>query len=224
MSVDKGFGADRIHIGVQVPLNESGRERTTLRVEKWDEEQISWAVRQGQDNFAPSVLASPGPGLLRAVGIRPYEISEYHGNLITQAGWNQLFVGGFAGTTGTKFSSSVGRIGIGTGTTPAASATDTALISASASTGGSNWKLCGATPTLTTSATPCTAVFTATFGANDANMAWNEFAIDQGTANSTAGSGVTASVAPMMNHSVAISQGTKASGQIWTATATLSFT
>jgi hypothetical protein len=53
--------------------------------------------------------------------------------------------------------------------------------------------------------------------------AWQEFAIDQGTANSTAGTATVTAVAPMMNHSANIGAGTKAGGT-WSATATLSFT
>jgi hypothetical protein len=202
------------------PMMESGRERTELFIQKWDDDQTAWMYRKM--DHVPRHITIPGASFLR-FGVKPYEEFTYHGNLITRAGWNQLFVGGFAGTTGTKFSATVGRIGIGTSTS-AASAADTALTSVAGLSGsGSNWILCGATPTLSTAGTPCTAVFVATFGANDAVGAWQEFAIDQGTANSTAGTATVTATAPMMNHSTNIGAGTKAGGT-WTATATLSFT
>jgi hypothetical protein len=219
MAIDRGFGADTMGIAALSPLVESGRERTKLVIEKWDDDQTRWLHRKMN---LPQSVTIPGR-IFRTFDLIPYEEFTYNGNLITRAGWNQLFVGGFAGTTGTKFSATVGRIGIGTSTS-AASAADTALTSIAGLSGsGSNWILCGATPTLSTAGTPCTAIFVATFGANDAVGAWQEFAVDQGTANSTAGTPTVTAVAPMMNHSTNIGAGTKAGGT-WTATATLSFT
>jgi hypothetical protein len=63
-----------------------------------------------------------------------------------------------------------------------------------------------------------TLAFSATFGTADGNFAWNEFGIDQGTAS---GNTVTA---PLFNRKAGIAQGTKAAGQTWTATATITFT
>jgi hypothetical protein len=220
MAIDRGAGADMMSIAALSPLAESGRERTKLVIQKWDDDQTRWMYRKME--HVPRHVTIPGASFTH-FGLKPYEEFTYNGNLITRAGWNQLFVGGFAGTTGTKFSATVGRIGIGTGT-GAAAAADTALASIAGLSGsGSNWILCGAAPTLNTGVTPCTAVFVATFGANDAVGAWQEFAIDQGTANSTAGTPTVTAVAPMMNHSTNIGAGTKAGGT-WTATATLSFT
>jgi hypothetical protein len=214
MAVDKGFGADFMAIAASAPLMESGRERTQLVIQKWDEDQTAWMYRKME--HVPKHVTIPGRSFLR-FGLMPYEEYTYHGNLITRAGWNQLFLGGFVGTTGTKFSATVGRIGVGTSNT-AATAADTNLNSIASMT-GNNWILCGVAPTTSVVGTPCTAVFTATFGATDAVGAWNEFAIDQGTASAAT---VTAT-APMMNHSAGIGAGTKAGGT-WTATATLSFT
>lgn len=219
MAIDKGFGFDTMSIQATAPMEDSGRERTKLVIQKWDDDQTNWLENKLGVKHGVTI---PGRAFLR-FGLVPYEEFTYNGNLITRAGWNQLFLGGFAGTTGTKFSATVGRIGIGTSTS-AASAADTALTSIAGMSGsGSNWILCGATPTLNSGVTPCTAVFVATFGANDAVGAWQEFAVDQGTANSSAGTATVTAVAPMMNHSTNIGAGTKAGGT-WTATATLSFT
>lgn len=219
MSIDKGFGADAMGIAASCPMAESGIERTMLMVQKWDADQTRWMARRLD---VPEHARIPAH-LFHNARVHPYDTFVYHGNLITRAGWNQLFVGGVFGTTPTKFSTTVGRIGIGTSTS-AAAATDTNLLSVTGLSGsGSNWILCGANPVVTTTATPCTVVFTATFGANDAVGAWQEFGIDQGTANSTAGTPTVTAVAPLMNHSTNIGAGTKAGGT-WTATATLSFT
>lgn len=220
MSLDKGFGSDLMGVSATSPLVESGRERTKLVIQKWDDDQAKWVFGRLD---APRNAFTLKPRHFAWLKVLPYEEYTYNGNLITRAGWAQLFAGGVFGTTPTKFSTTVGRIGIGT-STGAAAATDTALGSIAGLSGsGSNWILSGANPTLNTGATPCTVVFTATFGANDAVGAWNEFAIDQGTANSTAGTPTVTAVAPMMNHSTSIGAGTKAGGT-WTATATLSFT
>jgi hypothetical protein len=214
MAIDKGFGFDHMAIQATAPMVDSGRERTKLVVQKWDEEQTNWAFMRFGIPVNSIILK---PHHFAEAGVKPYEEFTYNGNLITQAGWGQLFKAVTVGSP-TLFSATVGRIGIGTSVS-AAAATDTALGSVASLT-GNNWKLCGALPTVTSAATPGTVVFVATFGATDAVGAWNEFAVDQGT--SSAGPTVTAT-APMMNHSTNIGAGTKAGGT-WTATATLSFT
>jgi hypothetical protein len=223
---DHGFGSDALGIGVRAALYESGRERTGLRVRKWDAEQIAWAAaritRDHDHIFDPS--AEPDHRQFELLGVAPYETVEWLGNLVTQAGW-AAFIAGPYGTTPTKFSATAGRIGIGSGTT-AAVATDVALGSVAGISGsGSNWRLTGSNPVVNTGVTPCTFVHTVAFGINDAIGAWNEFAVDIGTANSTAGTPTAASVAPMYNHSAASGlAGTKATSQTWTATVTFSFT
>lgn len=212
MSIDKGFGTDLMGISAGAPMAEGGRERTMLVVHKWDGDQTDWAHKRLN---VPEHITIPGR-IFRELRVNPYEDYEYHGNLITRAGWGALFTG-FFGTQATLFSTTTGRIGVGTSVTAATSA-DAALGSIASMT-GNNWILCGANPTLNSGVTPSTVVFVATFGATDGVGAWNEFAIDHGTAN-------TASVTPvgiMINHSANIGAGTKAGGT-WTATATLSFT
>ena len=67
---------------------------------------------------------------------------------------------------------------------------------------------------LMSAATPS---FAATFGTGVANFVWAKFGIDQGTADSTT------EVATLLNAAVS-AQGTKAAGQTWATTATVSFT
>jgi hypothetical protein len=215
MAIDHGHGSDSLGVHAGVPFTDGGRETATLLVEKFDLDMTSWAQSRLE---IPSHMTVQRRHF-RQLRIEPYEAVEVPGNLMTTAGWAQLFKSIIGGSP-TLFSSSVGRIGVGTGTTAATSA-DTALGSVSSMT-GSNWILCGAAPTDSTSSTPCTSVFTASFGTSAAVGSWNEWAVDQGTAS--AGPTVTAT-APMMNHSVpgAGVIGTKGSAT-WTATATLSFT
>jgi hypothetical protein len=58
----------------------------------------------------------------------------------------------------------------------------------------------------------------ATFGTADGNFAWNEWGSDVGTATVTSSNTVNA---VLLNHKTSIAQGTKASGQTWSATATI---
>ena len=53
----------------------------------------------------------------------------------------------------------------------------------------------------------------------EANITWAEFGIDSGTTDAQ----TTAAVAPLLNHANS-AQGGKSTGQVWTATAVLSFT
>jgi hypothetical protein len=223
---DPGLGSDVLGISVRAAMTESGRERTTLLVRKWDAEQIAWArsrIARDHDHLSDPA-AEPDHRQFELLGVAPYAVTEWHGNLITQAGWAAFIAGPF-GTTPTKFSATAGRIGIGSGTGPAV-ATDTALGSVAGLSGsGSNWKLTGSNPVVNTGVTPCTFVHTVAFGVNDAIGPWNEFAVDIGTASSTAGTPVVTATAPMYNHSAASGlAGTKAVSQTWTATVTLSFT
>ena len=151
----------------------------------------------------------------RALRVEPYSVTTTLGNVITNAGWQALLRAATSGASSPLvFSSTVGRLGVGdTAGTPAAADTDLAATSGSTHR---LYKLMGAAPTVGTS-TNRTWTFVATFGSSDFNQAWNEFGIDSGTADGTT---VTA---PLLNHANS-AQGTKTSGQVWTATAILSMT
>ena len=86
------------------------------------------------------------------------------------------------------------RIGVGTSSTGAA-ATDTDLGA------GGVWKAMDATYP-SRSATVLT--FQSTFGSGDANQAWNEWAIDNGSAAHV-----------LLNHKAPVTLGTKSSGETW---------
>lgn len=199
---------------MSVAMQDGGHHRTVLRVRRWDKDAIGYTLRKlglppGHDLY---------PYMFRAAGVRPYSETEHVGNLINNTMWTALITSYFGTYTApTKFSSTVGRIGIGDATTPAATYTDTDLSAAAGAT-HRLFKLCGVAPTSTITLATRSLAFTATFQAADAMFAWNEFGIDQGTAD---GNTVTAQ---LINHATAIAQGTKGTNQVWTANATLSWT
>jgi hypothetical protein len=141
----------------------------------------------------------------------PYEVNDIPGNLVTTAGWGRLVTLMNAGT-GNLITTTTARVGVGNGVgTAAIGDTD---LSAAAGSANRWFQTC----TVTTPSNVLT--FAATFASADGNFAWNEFGIDIGTATVTSGNTVNA---VLLNHKTSIAQGTKASGQTWTATATVTF-
>lgn len=205
MGLDHGRAFDAFGIGAGVPFGEGGRVRTRWHIDRWDAEQSAWvAARSGS--------MEPRGADFAALGVRPYDTSDVVGNVVTTAGWTRLLNLAIASGGLQAFDATHTRIGVGTGTTPAESAADTDLIGAV--TTNRQWVL---SDSRSVASNVLTVV--ATFGGTLGNLAWNEFGIDQGTATGTG-----AVVAPLLNHKVGIAQGTKTSGQTWTATATLTFT
>lgn len=197
---------------------DSGRGTTLWTVERWDAEQAAWAQSRRARYLSERILAArpePVQADFHALKVEPYSVSSTLGNVITNAGWQALLRAATSGASSPlSFSSTVGRLGVGDGTTsPVAADTDLSALSGSTHR---LFKLMGAAPTVGTT-TNRTWTFVATFGGSDFNQAWQEFGIDSGTADSTT---VTA---PLLNHALS-NQGSKSSGQVWTATAVLSFT
>ena len=118
------------------------------------------------------------------------------------------------GGAGQALSPAAPRTGVGNGSTAEAYA-DTDLVAAAGSANRWFQPVSGAA-TLGTR----TMSFSATFGTADGNFAWNEFGLDVGTPTVAAGS----TVNTLFNRKAGIAQGTKAAGQTWTATATVTFT
>lgn len=219
MGTDHARAGDAMGTGAGVPLAGDGRATTLWRVERWDAD----ATRRAASRLH---VRQPTNMDFARLLIRPYSVTEHAGNVVCTAGWLRLLnlagaIGGQAyDNTHTRIGTGDGTVTAGGGSVPAVAAdTDLAavagsthrwfqLVTAGIGTGG---PIVGGT-------TPKTLVFSAVFGTADGNYAWNEFGIDNGTASANT---VTA---PLLNHATSIAQGTKASGQTWTATATLSFT
>lgn len=196
---------------------DSGRERGTIIVEKWDGEMTGWvSKRLGGGRPGEPDFIQPHPRDFERFMIDPYEVLEQGSNLITQAGWGRmltLMVGG----GGTAYTAAATRIGVGTAT--AAATTGQTDLSAATGTANRLWVLgtgVGTTGTGTGSAR--LTIVGNTVGSGDGNFAWAEWGLDQGTAS---GSG--ASTATLYNRAVS-AMGTKASPATWTATVQLDYT
>lgn len=227
MATDRGRAGDAMGIGAV--LTDGGRETGSIQIQKWDADQSDWVTRKLFGHLGAVVLTDvPDLELPRAkfrrFGVAPSEVyTKDDCNLITKAGWDHCLLAANwnGGTHTTQFTASVGRIGIGTGsTTPVYG--DTALTSVTSLTGTGNWVLCGAAPTIVDTSAPATVSFTSSFtSAYGTGAAWAEFAVDSGT--STAVSNTVTAIADMVNHGLA-TPGTKGAGTTWTVTVTLSFT
>lgn len=207
MSRDHATGHDALHIGATTPLTDTAHGTTTWQIDRWDAEQTAWAARrcQGQPTAADFAV----------LGVKPYLTTRLTGNLITNAGWTRLM--NLATNQGATqaLDATHTRIGVGDATTPAEGYTDVDLAAAAGSTHRWFQPVTGA-GTLGTR----TLAFAATFGTSDGNFAWNEMGLDVTSGTAAAGNTVGAL---LFNHKVGIAQGAKASGQTWTATATLTW-
>jgi hypothetical protein len=206
MSDDVGRAVDGIGVGALAALAETPRGTTIWRVERWDEDATRWVTRR-------SGLLKPAADAFRRLLVPSYETSEVVGNVVTTAGWtrasNLLTNQGATQALDATHT----RIGAGDGAgTAAAGDTD---LSASAGSSHRWFQLVSGVGTVSTN----TLAFTASFASADGNFAWNEFGIDVGN---TASSNAVAAL--LYNHKTSIAQGTKASGQTWSVTATVTFT
>jgi hypothetical protein len=165
-------------------------------------DRINWRINWQVKKFADSAAFEAGD---------PFEVSEIPGNLLTTAGIGRIATLLTAGT-GNLISSTTARVGVGNGAGTAVIG-DTDL---SASAGSANRWFQTCTVTIPSNVL----TFAATFASGDGNFAWNEFGIDIGTATVTSANTVNA---VLLNHKTSIAQGTKAAGQVWTATATVTF-
>lgn len=186
-------------------------EGTTDTV-KWD---VAFRIdRYDQDAVARSGLAAPTAEDFERLGIAPTETSEVLANLLTTAGLARL-TSLLTGGGGQAVTNTSARLGVGNGAGTAAVA-DTDLSAAAGS--ANRWfQVMDATyPQVSNGVV----TLRATFASADGNFAWNEWGIDVGTPTVTSGNAV---AALLLNHKTGIAQGTKASGQVWTATATITF-
>lgn len=182
---------------------ESAKWHAELLVRKYDQEQTLRAKKSG--------ILTPSDEDFARLGMKPYEVVHTDGNLVTTAGWGRITTLLNAGT-GNLIATATVRVGAGNGSTAAAIG-DTDLSAAAGST--NRWFQ---TSTVTIPSSPVIQAVAA-FGTADGNFTWNEWCLDVGTATVSSGNTVNA---VLLNRKVA-SNGTKASGQTWTATATITF-
>lgn len=183
-----------------------GRATTHWLIDRWDEEQTAWVQRE-------SGLREPTAQAFADLHVVPYTKTEVDGNLVTTAGLTRL-TSLLIGAGGQALTNTAARIGVGNATSPAAAIGDTNL---SASAGSSNRWFQPMDATYPQVAAGVV-TFKSTFGTADGNFIWNEFGIDIGAPTVTASATVNAT---LFNHKTSISQGTKAAGQTWATTATV---
>lgn len=166
-------------------------------------ERAQWRMAWRIDKYDGEVTAEQ----IAAGLVKPVDTVEIDGNLLTTAGIGRL-EDLLIGVAGQAYNATNSRIGVGNGST-AAAVGDTDLAAAAGSA-NRQFKLVSGV-----SRTGTTITWLATFATTQANFAWTEFGIDNGTADGTT------VVAVLLNRRI-ISAGTKTSAQTWAATATLS--
>lgn len=177
----------------------------SLRIERFDADQVAWLRSQ-------TGLTAPTADDFARLGIAPFEVTDVESNLLTTAGLTRITslitAGGGQAATNTS-----ARIGVGNGAgTAAVGDTD---LSAAAGSANRWFQIMDATYPQTSAGVM---TFKSTFPSADGNFAWNEWGIDIGTPTVASGNTVAAT---LLNHKTSIAQGTKASGQVWAATATI---
>lgn len=220
---DVATGREGLRVGIGTAAHERAAVSTSFSVRRWDAEQTQWADLRWRRHAAELPPGwEPTHVHFDKLGVETYlETREDDCNLIVSTGW-AMILGGIAGTPPThQFSATYGRLGVGNSSTAAAS-TQTYLVG---DTGGASttsyYKTLSGAPAINTGIIPATLTLTAAFGAGVANFSWNEFGTDNYNSDSVTAQGNGAS-AIFFNRGVS-AQGTKASGQTWTATETISF-
>lgn len=173
--------------------------RCDWKIQRWDEDAVAYLTKK--------LGRAPIGADFEAAKIKSYEDSVINGNLLTTAGLTRMtsLILGAGGQAATQTAT---RIGIGDSTTTPVVG-DTAL-------GAATNKLYHVLDSAPTSSAGVM-TFVATFGATEANYAWNEFCVDIGTPTVVTSTTVSAT---LLNHK-SFTQGTKASGQSWAMTATI---
>ena len=205
MATDMARGHDGVSVGAATTMEEPVKASTRWRIDRWDADQTAWVkCRSG--------LYAPEAADFARLGVQPFKTSEVIGNLLTTAGLNRLTSLAIAGG-GQALTNTSARIGVGDGAGTAAVG-DTDLSASSGSTHRWFQAMAATYPQQSNGVITLQAVF----GTADGNFAWNEFGVDIGTPTVSSGNTVNA---VLFNHKTSIAQGTKASGQTWTATATI---
>lgn len=150
-------------------------------------EKLNWSVKSTVRKWSTAEYEA---------GAEPHDVFEGEGNLLVNVGINRL-LDLLIGAGGTAYNAANSRIGVGNGTT-AATAGDTALAGAS-----DRWALVDSV-----SRTNQTVTWVATFIDGEAEFAWDEWAIDNGTADGDT------PTSPLLNRRVQ-AMGTKGADSVW---------
>lgn len=159
---------------------------------------VNWSIEKREGDWTGAQIA-------RGEAPAPYETVEREGNLLMYGGASALWHRLLGGTSVTAFDGSNAHLGVGDDAT-AAAATQTDLVAAA----NKVRKLVDSVQhTDGTTAAAATVTFTATFGADDANYAWNEWGIFNA-----------ASAGRMLNRKAEV-LGNKSVGTSWTLSVTI---
>lgn len=214
---DSGRAADAFGVQVGLAIPESGRARGMLTVARWDDDAASWVSRKlGGEAVGRRGFVQPGPRDFARFKVAPYSETTDGPNLLVTGGWDRVLTLAIAGG-GTTYASANARIGVGTATAAAASS-QSDLSAATAAGTNRYWKQVSGAPTVGTGTAVRRLQFVSTFGTGVANFAWAEEGVDAGGADADNGAATS-----LLNRLVS-AQGTKASGQTWTATFNIDMT
>jgi hypothetical protein len=214
---ESGRAAEAFGIHVGLSGSESGRAHGMLTVARWDDDAASWVSRKlGGARAGQRGFIQPGPVDFHRYGVRPYSETTDGPNLLVTGGWDRVLLLAIAGG-GTTYASANARIGVGTATAAAASS-QTDLSASTAAGSNRYWKQVTGAPTVGTGSAVRRLAFVSTFGTGVANFAWAEAGVDAGGADADNGA-----ASNLLNRLVS-AQGTKASGQTWTATFNIDMT
>ncbi len=194
VSHETGQGFDSLGVSRGYNIHDKAFYKTLWKIDKWDfapevREQAEADMRAGMSKLA----------LIEKYGIESYIGKEsIEGNLLLNEGINSIWTL-VAGGSETAFNNANARLGVGdSNTAEAASQTDL-----QASTNKLFKAMDASYPTYGTSQK---ITFRSTFGSSEANYAWQEFSVDNGST-------------PLKNLNRKVSaQGTKTSGQTWQLT------
>jgi hypothetical protein len=213
---DFGTARDSLGIMAGTGFSETGIHHTTFQVEKWDVDQIDWTRKRASWDRIFNPADEPDQFWFNEYHVPPFETYIHEGNqFVLDTGW-VMMMNGIAGSAVTKFSATVGRIGLGTSATAVTHA-DTALNAIGALT-VHNWELVSGAPTVGGTGA-AGIIFSATFPTGDANnVAIQEFGVDAGTAAAL----TVTPTAVFFEHGNA-TPGTKTSAQTWNATVTITW-
>lgn len=201
--MDAGVAVEGLGVSVGAPLAQAARGTTHWLVERWDADAVAWVRRK-------TGLVEPDAAVFRRLKVASYRTTEVVGNVITNGGWTRI-MSLLTGGGGQVLDDTHTRIGVGDG--------DTSEDYANTNLAGGNkwWEPVTGVGTLGTR----TLTFQASFGSSVANFDWDEFGIDVTSGTASAGNTVGAL---LFNRRAGIAQGTKANGQVWSASAVLTFT